>query len=318
MNGSSILTAQEEERSLRLLAAQRRLYRLAKRCMVVQMVLLIVVPGILATWAWYDPHVRPWAAMAGLAILILDVLLLDPTVRAKRQQGATAQEEFDVSLFGLEWPSWRLASRLEPELIRDASADILASDEERAKLNGWYPAAIARLPDLRAVLVCQRFNIMYGLRIRRLVVLALLIVILALGLGFLVIMLWGSVSMANALLAIAVPALPLVSWIWREYFRQRDHVTTQERIKGSIEKAATDVGAGTLSEPATAHRVRHLQGEILAARIADPLIFDWIYNRLRRKNEKTMAAAAEDYVDELLRVSPSKCSLTPFSFPTVR
>lgn len=305
MNGSAILTAQEDERSIRLLAAQRHLYRLAKRWMVAQLVLLIVVPGILSTWAWYDPQARPWAAMAGIAILIMDVLLLEPAVRTKRLHGATVQEEFDVSLFALDWPSWRLASRLEPELIRDASAGILASDEERAKLSGWYPAAIARLPDLRAGLVCQRFNIMYGLRIRRLVVLVLLIVILALGLGFLVIMLWGSVPVANALLGVAVPALPLVSWIWREYFRQRDQVATQERIKGSIEKAATDVGAGSLSGTAAFHRARHLQGEILAARIADPLIFDWIYDLLRRKNEKTMAAAAEDYVDELLRASPS-------------
>jgi hypothetical protein len=95
----------------------------------------------------------------------------------------------------------------------------------------------------------------------------------------------------------------MLSWTWREYVRQRDHVGTQERIKGSIEKAIAEMGAGSLADAAAAERVRHLQSEILAARISDPLIFDWVYLLLRPANEKTMSAAAEDYVDQLLRNS---------------
>lgn len=46
-----------------------------------------------------------------------------------------------------------------------------------------------------------------------------------------------------------------------------------------------------------------IPSDIWAGRIADPLIFDWVYHLLRPANEKTKSTAAEDYVDQLLRAS---------------
>jgi len=285
-----------------LLAAQRQLYRHAKRVLATQIALLVFLPGVLSALALHNPAWRPWASIIAIAALVIDVLVLEPLLRSKRLHGASVQEAFDVQVFGLDWPSWRLTSRPDPELIQDTSTHILASARERSRLHGWYPSAISRLSDLRAILVCQRYNVLYGLRIRRPVALTLLLLVAAICVGFLALTVYLDLKLADALLSVAVPALPMLSWSWREYVRQRDHVATQERIKSSIEKAIAEVSTGALSGTAVSERVRHLQSEILAARISDPLIFDWIYLLLRPRNEKTMAAAAEDYVDDVLGV----------------
>lgn len=305
MSGADILERQHHDRALALLAAQRQLYRHAKRLLATQMALLVLVPGILSSLALHDPAWRPWAAVVAIAALVIDVLVLDPLVRSKRNHGAIVQEAFDVLVFSLEWPIWRLASRPDQELIQDASSHILASTRERSRLLGWYPLAIGRLSDLRAVLLCQRYNIVYGMRIRRPVAMVLLLLVSALCVGFLALTVYLDLKLADALLSVAVPALPMLSWTWREYVRQRDHVATQERIKGSIEKAIAEVGTGALAGAAASERVRHIQNEILAARMSDPLIFDWIYLLLRPRNEKTMAAAAEDQVNVYIQIKDS-------------
>lgn len=305
MNGSSILERQEHPSALRLLAAQRQSYAYAKRFLAAQFILLVFVPCILSALALKYPEIRPWSALVSIAALVFDVLLLEPFLKSNRSRGAGIQEEFDVYVFDLEWPSWKLSSRPDPESIHDASEGIINNPVAKAKLLGWYPIAIQRLNDPRSILLCQRHNIQYGIRIRRIVAVTLLTLVVLMCLTLLAVTMKLNLPLADALLSLAVPALPMLSWSWREYVRQRDHAVSQERIKGAIEKAISEIGNGALGGEKAKVRVRQLQDEILGARMADPLIFDWIYHRMRPKNEKTMAAAAGEYVDALLRIKVS-------------
>lgn len=305
MTGAGILERQGHEHALRLLAAQRHLYRDAKHVLALQILLVVILPGVLSAVALGYPGTRPWAAIGALAVLVLDVLIWEPRLRTKRQQAASIQEEFDCLVFDLEWPLWRLAHRPEPELIQEASTSLLAKPNEISVLRDWFPPAIGRLSDLRAVLVCQRFSILYGLRVRRPVAAMLLILVVTTILSLLAGALYWHISLPDALLGLAVPAYPMLNWTWRELIRQREQVATHERIKGAIEKTIAEVSAYSLTETSAQIRVRHLQTEILNARLGDPLIFDWIYRILRPKNEKTMIAAAEIYVDAIEKLASS-------------
>jgi SMODS-associating 4TM effector domain len=116
----------------------------------------------------------------------------------------------------------------------------------------------------------------------------------------LVVTLYLNLQLSEALLTLAVPALPMLSWTWREWIRQKDQVAAQERIKNIIQKTIKEIGDGALTGEVTRSRVRQIQDEIHKSRSSDPLIFDWIYALARSASEKTLNAAAEDYVTEIL------------------
>lgn len=56
-------------------------------------------------------------------------------------------------------------------------------------------------------------------------------------------------------------------------------------------------------------RSRELQDAIYNHRVSSPLIFDWIYNRLRSQMEERMNAGAQELVDQL-RLTPAPMTMT--------
>lgn len=77
MTGNAIPTLQNEEPQLKLMRARTRMYDLASRILVTQLVLTLLIPALGAILVLFVPSAR--ASIAALALLItaLDVLVLD-------------------------------------------------------------------------------------------------------------------------------------------------------------------------------------------------------------------------------------------------
>ncbi len=73
---NDISQRQNEEQSLRLLAAQRCMYGWAKTAQAVQFVLVVLVPAALFIVEHFVASFKIWAAFTGLVISIADVGIL--------------------------------------------------------------------------------------------------------------------------------------------------------------------------------------------------------------------------------------------------
>ncbi len=291
--GRSILTRQEADEAILLLAAQRGFYSRAKGFLSLQMLLSVVTPAIFSIAALtIDQTIRPWAALVSMLVLTIDVTYLESRIRVLRQMGAATQEEFDCLVYGLEWPQWRIP-KPDRDLIAESGHAILEKPEMKKWLSGWYPKVIGHVEDSRAILLCQRYNLSYGLRIRRNVTVWLWFVVI---LGFSVLIgitLYKELKLADALLAFGVPMMPILSWTWREHVRQRDFIAAQERVKSAIERV---VEAPMSDDSQVMLAARRLQDEIHAQRHSDPLIFDWVYWLMRDKSEQSTESGLEAFM----------------------
>src|SRR4029077_11782372 len=158
---NNIPQRQNEGQSLQLLAAQRRLYSWAKVALAFQVTLVVVVPGTLLVVEHFEETFKLWAALAGLVISILDVLLLDPVKAALRHKAAATQELFDCYVLELHWPNLK-GVKPDREDVHGASAGYKTDG-----LKNWYPTDVGTLPPYVGRIICQRSNCGWDSKLRR-------------------------------------------------------------------------------------------------------------------------------------------------------
>lgn len=113
------------------------------------------------------------------------------------------------------------------------------------------------------------------------------------------------IAMANTLkfccfrLALLITiALALTIWALRECNRQAATREQLDRLNEEVKKL-WDRSRDGATEAEISMRSRELQDAIFTHRATSPLIFDWVYNLLRKKMEERMNAGAEHWVSEL-------------------
>src|SRR4051794_19752387 len=104
---NTIATGQDEPQLLRHFAASRVWYRRAKRMAALQATLATVFPLISAYFLATIPGdlTRTWTTVFALTLSLFEVLLLEPTQKRWRKNGANEQEMFDCAVLGLPWPT---------------------------------------------------------------------------------------------------------------------------------------------------------------------------------------------------------------------
>jgi hypothetical protein len=196
----------------------------------------------------------------------------------------------------LDWNKLVAGSRVDPEELR-AIASGQMSDKEKKGLKDWYEGAISRLPLPVGRLLCQRTNVVYDLRVRRMYSGALFFIAGLLGAALLAVGLYHGLKVDQLIISVGLPVLPLVSFVLREYRKQEDTIESLTTLKGEIEKVWDKALAGASVEDLTLSS-RALQDAIYRHRASNPLVFDWLYNRLRKKSEAQAKHAAETLVAE--------------------
>ena len=100
---NSISQTQNEDLSLRLLAAERGLYSQAKIVSSVQATLSLLTPVAVGALGAAMPDFKPWGALLALCVVLLDLGLLDPLVKGCTRAAAGIQEKFDTTVLELPW-----------------------------------------------------------------------------------------------------------------------------------------------------------------------------------------------------------------------
>ena len=301
---------QNQEQQLDKLAAQRQIYSVAKNVVVLQMLLVV---GTIALWlilAFFNSHLKIYAAYWGIIITLLDIFILTSWIDSLKEKAAKIQEFFDCDVLKLSWYDLKVGQHPDPEIIVKYSLKHYRKNPKgRGKLKDWYPVAIQELRMPLARLVCQRSNLWWDAELRRCYALAVAVIIGILGLGGVFVGVYKDFTQEKFLMAIIVPLMPAVFWGIRQYKAHNASASRQERLKEYVNKLWDDTLEGKLSDTQLEVESRNLQNEIYENRSNNPLIFDWIYKILRNKQEVQMNKSAEMLLKEVKESDrKSKCS----------
>ena len=295
MNG--IDRKQVEQRMLNLLRARTLIYRRAKNVQAVGLLISLGFPlGGLVVSAMLLPS-KPFIALAALLFSFVEVLFIDRWQRAQLKKAAKLQEEFDCTVLQMDWNTFLVGGRVDPEdVFADAWKKL--SDQDERRLINWYPLAIKECPLYLARLVCQRTNLWYDSDLRKRFRYVLLggSLTLITAAGFLSVAI--DPTMTTFVLSTLAPMTPVIIWALRESNRQAATCELLDRLKDEVKKL-WDRSLGGATEEEISMRSRELQDAIFNHRASSPLIFDWIYNLMRKRMEDRMNAGAEKFIEEL-------------------
>jgi hypothetical protein len=287
---------QNRPERLELLRAQRLFYARAKLYQNLFTFMALLLPAIGVLFGASVPAIQPFLGLGSILVLLLEVGVISRRQREDCKRGAKVQEQFDTEVLQLDWNRLVAGSRVDAEEVHEITAGPM-SDAEKTRLENWYEPVFSKLPLPVARLLCQRTNAAYDMRVRKIYSGILLSVAVLLVVVLTCIGLHQGLTVNELIPTMYLPALPFVAFVLREHRKQGDTIETLTTIKAEVEKAwdkALD-GASAAELTVTA---RALQDAIYRHRTSNPLVFDWLYNRLRKRSEDVTRHAAERLVAE--------------------
>ena len=87
----------------------------------------------------------------------------------------------------------------------------------------------------------------------------------------------------------------------RQYTEHRQAADRLDRLREDAENIVHETISGKLTQQDIERKSYSLQAQIYDHRRRNPFIFDWIYERLKIKDEERMNKVAEDLVREFIQ-----------------
>jgi hypothetical protein len=276
----------------RLLRARQHVYWEATRLQIAQLIATVLLPVTGAALATFVATSRPWVALYGLVVTVLDVFWIDRSQRDRLKVAAKISEKFDCGLFRLPWNAFIAGKPANAETV-DAAARRWTGDEK--KLTDWYSDIDGTAPLPLARIVCQRTNLWYDSSLRRSYGKVLICLVAAVVVLLIVVASSRNLPFLD-FVAIAATVSPAVIWAIRERFRQLDTADSVEIVMGEAEKLLDQVKGGNCSDAECERRSREFQDAIYGRRVANPLILPLIYWIMRPEMEKRMNAGIASHL----------------------
>ena len=279
---------------LELLRAQRLFYARAKLCQNFFAFIALLLPAASVLFGASVPAIRPFLGFGSILVLLLEVGIISRRQRDDCKRGAKVQEQFDTEVLQLDWNRLVAGSRVDAEEVRYIASGPIP-EAEKTRLENWYEPVFSKLPLPVGRLLCQRTNVTYDMRVRNaysgiLLGAAVLIVVALTLVG-----LYQSLTVNELILTMYLPALPFAAFVLREHRKQGDTMESLTTLKAEVEKA-WDKALGGASYAELTITARALQDAIYRHRASNPLVFDWLYNWLRKQNEVLTRHAADRFV----------------------
>lgn len=293
---NDIAKSQNEPRQLERLAAQRRLYSTAKKIFGIQLLLggPVAIGWSLAVVA--APEVKAFAATWGALVSFADLLWLTPLQKRLKEHAARIQEAFDCDVLQLPWNNIKVGQPPDPELVKEQADKYTKVQSGLPPLTNWYAPVVSDLPLDVGRVICQRSNCWWDSTQRRryaawVLASVIIVTLLMVGLGFI-----GGFTVEKLFLAILLPLSPALILGMRQFSEQTEAANRLDRLKEHAESLYSDIC--NVSDPTMlANRCRALQDEIFENRKRSPLVFDWIFRKLRNDYEAQMNHGAQDLAE---------------------
>ncbi len=236
MMSNGIATRQNEDNSIAMLAAQRQLYRDAKKFNIISVALSVWVPFVLAVILLFIPSNTVWE-YASYLLSIVSMFFsfgIDKYIEAKKQLAAFIQQKFDVYVYEMPWDKriFGKDKNIDHEVVT-YSKKILNDSQEKAKLKDWYTPAVDGKNIINGILACQRENFWWDVGLRKRFRLASLILIIILCVAILIMGLWKNEKVTELLWRV-VFILPMLRWLLDTVTKLNRDISTLQELDGDI------------------------------------------------------------------------------------
>lgn len=292
-----ISAAQNTEKQLLRLAAQRQLYASAKQVFGWQVIIAGPVAITGTVFVFLSPEFKVYVASWGLLVALCDLFWLTPWQKSMRESAARIQEAFDCDVLELKWNNLKAGKYPDPELVKAQSTKYEKWSGQMPTLKDWYSPRVDELPLYVGRIVCQRTNCWWDSTQRRhyaawLVGIVALVFVVVCGLA-----LSGGASLESLLLKGVFPLAPALLIALRQFTEQREAADRLDKLKDHCSTIWKEALSGK-SKSALTEMSRNIQDEILENRRRAPPVLDLIFKRLRNDYEANMNHAASHYVSE--------------------
>lgn len=307
-----IVNSQNNPTAIKQLAAQAALYSRAKSLFSLQLFLSVPVVIIFALVAlaldkeWFGVRKRDISAYIGalgMCLALMDTLLFNPLISHLRQKAATIQQCFDSAVLELPWSEISYGKRPDQEDI-ESWAKNNKKNLDAGKFNDWYRPEIVDLPLDAARLLCQRANCWWDMQLRRRynifaggIGIGLFSSLMAISFGL-------DVTTTTFFSLVVAPFLPFVATAPRLILDNMAAIARLETMKVAIE----DSWSRALQQPYEPTTLvvcaSNIQSGIFSNRSQNPLIFDWLADWLRPRNEELQRQSVQQYVLDFKEAHP--------------
>lgn len=290
---------QNAHNQLEKLAAQRQLYSDAKTLQFASIIIsipLVITSSIIV--AFY-PSMAVYAGLWGIIASLSEGIVFSNIQKSLQEKAAKIQQLFDCEVLKFSWSSLNCGVRVDPETIIDAANKFKRKDPHYVNLINWYPPVVGQLPLYQARIICQRSNVWWDAQLRRRYALAIITILFILTLTVFLIGLIGGLTLEKFLLAVIAPLAPAYVFGLRQYTEHKETAKRLDQLREDAEALLQELKNGKLNPQDLERESYTLQTQIYDHRRRSPLILDWVYSRLRRKNEEQMGKGAEALIEEL-------------------
>lgn len=304
--------SQNKPAAIKQLAAQAALYSRAKSLFSLQLFLSVPVVIIVALAAlaldkeWFGLGKRDISAYVGalgMCLALLDTLVFNPLISHLRQKAATIQQCFDSAVLELTWSEISYGKRPDQEDI-EAWSKRNKNRLDAGSFTDWYRPEVVDLPLAAARLLCQRANCWWDMQLRRRYNIFVGIVGIGLFSSLVAISFGLDVTATTFFSLVIAPFLPFVATAPKLILDNIDAIDRLETMKTAIEDSWNRALLPSYEPAALLLSANDIQGGIFSNRSQNPLIFDWLADWLRPRNEELQRQTVQQYVADFKVAHP--------------
>jgi len=281
---NDIKIQQDKPENLKFLAAQRVIYKRAKSIFGLQ-VLLTAGFAVMFNFIRLLPKDKiidflPHLLSFSVIVSLIDILVFVKYISKLRTNGAKIQEEFDCSVFKMDWNSYNSGPKVDKNLIHDNYKKYVP--EPKKPIENWYDINLDGLSHEKAILLCQETNLWYDSNLReKFKRLAVYIVLVMAAISF-VISLVMKQNLGMIIIQVVSPLMPAIVLAIKIYQENDKSVKSANELKKAL------VSLRQTTDNPSMEDLRKIQDKIFCSRKDSSLIPEWFYQRKRPELEEGM------------------------------
>lgn len=187
----SIKNRENEEYSLQMLGAQRKLYDDAKTADSINILLSVLFPFVLSFILLFVPGDSVIGTLSYIVSLLglIVSFVVEKSIKHKKELAANIQQQFDVYVYNMPWNKRLFGKKknLDHEIVK-YSKKLFQKRGEKEKLLNWYPEPANNMSAEESIIICQRENCWWDEELRKrykcisiIIVIALTVIIFLIG-----------------------------------------------------------------------------------------------------------------------------------------
>lgn len=267
---------QNEPKFINYLKAQRVAYSQCKTYQIFD-IISVLFAVILPIIGMLNNDIVNYLGAFGVFWTIL-YLVIENYRRKKTEQGAKIQEQFDTELYAIPWNEILCKEKVNYDVQID-----LAKKYTKNDLLNWYSKEIDNsLQQPIAIILCQRINFSWELKLRvRFVNFLIILLVVYYGLFF-IFFIYKNIGFYDILLLIA-PSLSFLIYTAQNSISLKNYIKSKKDTLSQIDRILDKYSI--YKEMPTPNTLRQIQDVIYNERTVPEKIPDWFFKLSKSSNE---------------------------------